>query len=79
MTEITYEDFLDRVKNPVTKCLMHDDATNAANLIELWRKTAVKMSYWAEFKDFDAMRHEYEHAYMLEKAIINKLSTQQAR
>lgn len=76
MSDITYEDFLDRVQNPVTKCLMHDNATNAANLIELWRKTAVKMSYWAEFKDFDAMRYEYERAYMLEKIIINKISTQ---
>ena len=79
MSEITYEGFLDRVQNPVSKCLMHDDATNAANLIELWRKTAVKLSYWAEHEDFDAMRHELAHAYMLEKAIINKLSTQQVR
>lgn len=76
MSEITYEDFLDRVQNPVTKCLMHDDATNAANLIELWRKTAVNMSYWAVNKDLKALLHEYEHAYMLEKAIINKLSAQ---
>lgn len=76
MSGITYEDFLNRVKNPVTNCLMHDDATNAGNLIELWRKAAGKMSYWAEHKDFDAMRHEYEHAHMLEKSIINSQSYQ---
>jgi hypothetical protein len=52
---------------------------NAENLIELCIKTAVKLSYWAEHDDFDAMRHELAHAYMLEKAIINKLSTQQVR
>ncbi len=79
MSEITYEGFLDRVQNPVSKCLMHDDATNAANLIDLWRTTAINMSYLAVNKDLKALLHEYEHAYMLEKAIINRISTQQVR
>ena len=76
MSEITYEIFLDRVQNPVSKCLMHDDATNAANLIDLWRRTAINMSYLAVHKDLKALIHEYEHAFMLEKSIINSQSYQ---
>ena len=32
--------FLDRIRDPETKCVMHDDAVNAADLIEMWRGVA---------------------------------------
>jgi hypothetical protein len=39
----TFSQFLERVKNPVSKSVMHDDAVNAAELIEMWRGVAVTL------------------------------------
>ena len=43
MNEIGYEKFIEKIVNPVSKCVMHDDAVNAAELIDMWRGVAVTL------------------------------------
>lgn len=40
---IEYEEFMERIINPVSKCVMHDDAVNAAQLIDMWRGVALTL------------------------------------
>lgn len=40
MDMVKLDVFLDKIKSPVTNCVMHDDAVNAAELIEMWRGVA---------------------------------------
>ena len=32
--------FIERLKSPVEKCVLHDDAVKAADLIEIWKGVA---------------------------------------
>lgn len=43
MSQIEYERFIERIVNPVSKCVMHDDAVNAAQLIDMWRGVALTL------------------------------------
>lgn len=79
MSEITYENFLDRVQNPVTKCVMHDDAVNAAELISMWRGVAETLySAIVEHAGAEGM-DAYEWAVKEERRIINSQSYQGAK
>lgn len=43
MSEIEYEAFIEKIVNPVSKCVLHDDAVNAARLIDMWRGVALTL------------------------------------
>jgi hypothetical protein len=74
--EITYEEFLERIKNPVTKCVMHDDAVNAASLIEMWKGIAEQMYYSITGNDAEGAIPMYKFAISKEPEIINSYSWQ---
>lgn len=77
MRQIGYDEFIiEKIVNPVSKCVMHDDAVNAAQLIDMWRgvaetlHTAIVEHAGAEGMD------AYEWALKEEKKIINSQSYQ---
>lgn len=43
MSEIEYEAFIAKIVNPVSNCVLHDDAVNAARLIDMWRGVALTL------------------------------------
>ena len=74
--ETTYEEFLERIKNPVTKCVMHDDAVNAASLIEMWKGIAEQMYHSIIGNDPEAAIPMYKFAASKEQEVINSYSWQ---
>jgi predicted NBD/HSP70 family sugar kinase len=79
MDMVKLDVFLDRIKNPVSKCVMHDDATNAAALIEMWRGVAETLySAIVEGAGGEGME-AYEWARSEERKIIQSLSYQGPR
>jgi hypothetical protein len=43
MSQIEYERFIEKIVNPASKCVLHDDAVNAAQLIDMWRGVALTL------------------------------------
>jgi len=43
MSDLDLEDFLGKLVNPVSKCVLHDEAINAAQLIDMWRGVATTL------------------------------------
>ena len=44
MKQIGYDEFIiEKIVNPVSKCVLHDDAVNAAQLIDMWRGVALTL------------------------------------
>jgi hypothetical protein len=43
MNEIEYERFIAKIVNPASKSVLHDDAVNAAKLIDMWRGVALTL------------------------------------
>jgi hypothetical protein len=74
--DITYEEFLERVKNPVTKCVMHDDAVNAASLIEMWKGIAEHLQKTLQEENVFDGTSAYKSAIENELKIINSYSWQ---
>lgn len=74
--DIQYWEFIEKIKNPPTKCVMHDEAVNAANLIEMWRGVAETLYFaileTAGGEGIDA----YNWAWGEEQRIINSKGTQ---
>lgn len=77
MSEITYDKFIiEKIVNPVSKCVLHDDAVNAAELIDMWRGVAETLySAIVEHAGAEGM-DAYEWALKEEKKIINSQSYQ---
>jgi hypothetical protein len=73
---VVYEDFLERIKNPVTKCLLHDEAVSAAELLDMWRGVAQTL-YSAIVEGAGGSGMEaYDWGVAEEQKIINTRSTQ---
>lgn len=76
MDEITYEEFIERIVNPVTKSVLHDEAINAAQLIDMWRGVAMTLySAIQEGAGGEGME-AYWWGEREEKRIINLRSSQ---
>jgi hypothetical protein len=71
-----YPQFLEKIRNPVSKCVMHDDATNAADLIELWKGLATRLHNAIVADSTGAVIGEYAMALHEESRFINSLSWQ---
>ena len=71
-----YWEFIEKIKNPPNKCVMHQEAVNAANLIEMWRGIAETLYFaileTAGGEGIDA----YNWAWGEEQRIINSKVTQ---
>lgn len=71
-----YPQFLEKIRNPVSKCVMHDDAMNAADLIEMWKSLATRLHNAIVTDSAEGLIGEYEQALKDESRIINFLSQQ---
>jgi len=72
----TYEQFIDRIINPVSKCVMHDDAVNAAQLIDMWRGVALTLFHAIQEGAGGEGMDAYWWAEKEEQKIINSQSYQ---
>jgi hypothetical protein len=72
----TFEQFIEKIVNPVSKCVMHDDAVNAAQLIDMWRGVAITLhSAIIEGAGGEGM-DAFEWGVREEQKIINSYSWQ---
>lgn len=79
MNEIGYEKFIDKIVNPVSKCVMHDDAVNAAELIHMWRGVAVTLYHAIQEGAGGEGMEAYWWGEREETRIINSQSYQGAK
>lgn len=79
MNEIGYEKFIEKIVNPVSKCVMHDDAVNAAELIDMWRGVAVTLYHAIQEGAGGEGMEAYWWGEREETRIINSQSYQGAK
>jgi hypothetical protein len=79
MNEIGYEKFIEKIVNPVSKCVMHDDAVNAAALIDMWRGVAVTLYHAIQEGAGGEGMEAYWWGEREETRIINSQSYQGAK
>ena len=79
MNEIGYEKFIEKIVNPVSKCVMHDDAVNAAQLIDMWRGVAVTLYHAIQEGAGGGGMEAYWWGEREETRIINSQSYQGAK
>ena len=79
MNEIGYEKFIEKIVNPVSKCVMHDDAVNAAELIDMWRGVAVTLYHAIQEGAGGEGMEAYWWGEREETRIINSRSCQGAK
>jgi len=71
--------FIEKIENPASMCVLHDDAVNAADLIRMWRGTAVTL-YSAILESAGAEGMDaFEWALQEEQKIIRSQSYQGAK
>lgn len=76
---MNYEQFIDRIVNPVSKCVMHDDAVNAAQLIDMWRGVALTLYHAIQEGAGGEGMEAYWWGERQEAKIINSQSYQGAK
>ena len=79
MNEISYEKFIEKIVNPVSKCVMHDDAVNAAELIDMWRGVVVTLYHAIQEGAGGEGMEAYWWGEREETRIINSQSYQGAK
>jgi hypothetical protein len=79
MNEIGYEKFIEKIVNPVSKCVTHDDAVNAAELIDMWRGVAVTLYHAIQEGAGGEGMEAYWWGEREETRIINSQSYQGAK
>jgi hypothetical protein len=79
MNEIGYEKFIEKIVNPVSKCVMHDDAVNAAQLIDMWRGVAITLYHAIQEGAGGEGMEAYWWGEREETRIINSQSYQGAK
>jgi len=79
MNEIGYEKFIEKIVNPVSKCVMNDDAVNAAELIDMWRGVAVTLYHAIQEGAGGEGMEAYWWGEREETRIINSQSYQGAK
>ena len=79
MNEIGYDKFIEKIVNPVSKCVMHDDAVNAAELIDMWRGVAVTLYHAIQEGAGGEGMEAYWWGEREETRIINSQSYQGAK
>lgn len=69
--ERAFKEFIERLKNPSTMCVLHDDAVRAAELIELWRGMADGLIWAIENHSGGEAMDSYAWARNHQRKILN--------